>query len=84
MLALGLAGWELAVRIGGIPPYVLPAPGLILQTLVADWALLSQSLLVTLDHDSSKVFCSPLPAASALRCCSTSRGWSNIRSIPTR
>ena len=48
VLALGLAIWELVVRIGDIPPYVLPAPGLILQTLVADWALLSQSLLVTL------------------------------------
>jgi len=48
VLALGLAIWELAVRVGNIPPYVLPGPGLILQTLIADWALLSQSLLVTL------------------------------------
>jgi NitT/TauT family transport system permease protein len=48
VLALGLAVWELTVRIENIPPYVLPAPGLILRTLVADWALLSQSLLVTL------------------------------------
>jgi len=48
VLTLGLAIWELAVRIDGIPPYVLPAPGLIVQTLVNDWALLSQSLWVTL------------------------------------
>ncbi len=48
VLALGLAIWELAVRIGNVPPYILPSPGLILKTLVADWALLSQSLLVTL------------------------------------
>ncbi len=48
VLALGLVIWELVVRIGNVPPYVLPAPGLILKTLVADWALLSQSLLVTL------------------------------------
>ena len=48
MLALGLVVWELAVRISGIPPYVLPAPGLILQTLAADWGLLARSLLVTL------------------------------------
>jgi len=48
VLVLGLAIWELAVRIGNIQPYVLPGPGLILQTLIADWALLSQSLLVTL------------------------------------
>jgi NitT/TauT family transport system permease protein len=48
VLALGLAAWELVVRIKGIPPYVLPAPSLIAQTLVADWGLLSQSLIVTL------------------------------------
>ena len=36
------------MRIENIPPYVLPAPSLVLQTLVADWALLSRSLLVTL------------------------------------
>jgi NitT/TauT family transport system permease protein len=48
VLAVGLAIWELVVRIGNVPPYVLPAPSLILQTLAADWALLSQSLLVTL------------------------------------
>jgi NitT/TauT family transport system permease protein len=48
VLALGLAVWELVVRIDGIPSYVLPAPSLILRTLDADWTLLSQSLLVTL------------------------------------
>jgi NitT/TauT family transport system permease protein len=48
VLALGLAIWELVVRIENIPPYVLPAPGVILQTLAVDWALLSRSLLVTL------------------------------------
>jgi NitT/TauT family transport system permease protein len=48
VLALGLAIWELAVRIGNIPPYVLPDPLLILRTLVNDWSLLFQSLLVTL------------------------------------
>jgi NitT/TauT family transport system permease protein len=48
VLALGLAIWELAVRIGNIPPYVLPDPGLIARTLVSDWSLLFQSLLVTL------------------------------------
>jgi NitT/TauT family transport system permease protein len=48
VLALGLVIWELVVRIEAIPPYVLPAPGLILRTLFDDWSLLSQSLLVTL------------------------------------
>jgi len=48
VLALGLAAWELVVRIGGIPPYVLPAPDLVVRTLFVDRVLLSQSLLVTL------------------------------------
>jgi NitT/TauT family transport system permease protein len=48
VLAFALAIWEAAVRIEHIPPYVLPAPDLIFRTLIADWALLFQSLLVTL------------------------------------
>lgn len=40
--------WDLTVRLLAIPPYVLPGPGLVLATLVADAALLWQSLLVTL------------------------------------
>jgi NitT/TauT family transport system permease protein len=48
VLALSLAAWELVVRLANIPPYVLPAPSLILQTFMADRVLLTQSLLVTL------------------------------------
>jgi len=48
VLVLVLAFWEAAVRLGHIPPYVLPGPVLVWQTLVSDWALLGQSLLVTL------------------------------------
>jgi NitT/TauT family transport system permease protein len=48
VLALILLIWETVVRLGNIPVYVLPAPDLILQTLIADWSLLWQSLLVTL------------------------------------
>ncbi|HUI12822.1 MAG TPA: ABC transporter permease [Xanthobacteraceae bacterium] len=48
VLLLGLALWEAVVRLGHIPPYVLPDPWLIVRTLVSDWALLFQSLLVTL------------------------------------
>lgn len=44
--ALGL--WEGVVVFAAIPPYILPAPSLILATLVKDWPLLSASLLVTL------------------------------------
>ncbi len=45
---LFLAAWEALVRYEEIPPYILPGPLLILRTLVADWATLSSSLLVTL------------------------------------
>jgi NitT/TauT family transport system permease protein len=48
VLALILGLWELVVDVEGIPPYVLPAPSRILATLIADRALLWQSLLVTL------------------------------------
>jgi NitT/TauT family transport system permease protein len=40
--------WELVVRLHHIPPYVLPGPVLVLQTLLGDWGILSQSLLATL------------------------------------
>jgi NitT/TauT family transport system permease protein len=48
LLGVGLVVWELVVQLKNIPPYVLPAPSLVLQTFVNDWALLSRSLLVTL------------------------------------
>ena len=48
LLMLVLALWEIIVRIETIPPYVLPSPSLIFRTLIDDWTLLSQSLLVTL------------------------------------
>ncbi|HEY8139012.1 MAG TPA: ABC transporter permease, partial [Methylocystis sp.] len=43
-----LALWETVVRLRGIPPYVLPAPSIILQKLIEDRELLFSSLLVTL------------------------------------
>jgi NitT/TauT family transport system permease protein len=47
-LALGIVIWDLIVRIKAIPPYVLPGPALVFSTLLSDWALLSDSLAVTL------------------------------------
>ncbi len=47
-LAAGILIWDLVVRINDIQPYVLPSPGLVLRTLIADWAILWSSLLVTL------------------------------------
>ena len=48
MLALVLLAWDVVVRAFAIPPFVLPGPGLVLSTLIADGGLLWQSLLVTL------------------------------------
>ena len=48
VLALVIACWHAVVRIFAIPPFVLPGPGLVLATLIADGPLLWKSLLVTL------------------------------------
>lgn len=48
VLGLGVLAWELIVRVRELPPYVLPGPVLVLETLVEDWGLLSGSLIVTL------------------------------------
>jgi NitT/TauT family transport system permease protein len=48
VLAAGIAAWDLVVRFYSIPPYVLPGPGVVFTTLIADWSILSQSLLTTL------------------------------------
>jgi NitT/TauT family transport system permease protein len=48
VLVLGVAMWGLVVRLYHIPPYVLPGPDAVSQTLVNDWPILWQSLLTTL------------------------------------
>jgi NitT/TauT family transport system permease protein len=54
LLALGL--WEAMVRLKGIPPYILPGPLLIIETLINDWATLSQALLITLRITCAALF----------------------------
>lgn len=52
-VALGLlflVGWETLVRIEAIPPYILPGPILVLETLIRDRATLSGSLWITLEN----------------------------------
>ena len=48
LLVLVLLAWDLVVRAFAIPPFVLPGPGLVFNTLIADGGLLGHSLLVTL------------------------------------
>src|SRR6478735_10092196 len=48
VLAIGVLMWGLVVWLFAIPPFVLPGPGLVVATLIADGGLLLNSLLVTL------------------------------------
>ncbi|HVX76621.1 MAG TPA: ABC transporter permease [Bradyrhizobium sp.] len=48
VLALGIVAWGVVVRLYQIPPYVLPGPDVVFQTLVSDWPVLWRSLLTTL------------------------------------
>ncbi len=45
---IGLVIWEGGVRLFQVPPYLLPGPLLIGQTLLAEWPELFPSLLITL------------------------------------
>lgn len=47
LVALLLAAWEAAVRIGEIPHFILPAPSLVLSTLVQNWDSLAPALWFT-------------------------------------
>src|SRR5712691_12332416 len=59
--AVLLALWEIVVRFEGIPPYILPGPLLIAETLWTDGPSLLGSLLVTL-----RVTLAALAAAAVL------------------
>jgi NitT/TauT family transport system permease protein len=48
VLAALVLAWALVVKLNNLPPYVLPAPGVVLETLVEDRAVLFASMLVTL------------------------------------
>lgn len=48
VLAALVLAWALVVKLNNLPPYVLPAPGMVLETLVEDRAVLLASMLVTL------------------------------------
>ena len=48
VLLVAVLSWKLVVWIFEIPPYLLPGPDLVTQTLIADSSLLWNSLLVTL------------------------------------
>jgi NitT/TauT family transport system permease protein len=45
---VALVIWELFVRVTNLPPFLLPGPVLVIQTLVKDWGLLFPSLITTI------------------------------------
>ncbi|MBH8562980.1 ABC transporter permease [Nostoc sp. CENA67] len=45
---LALVLWDIVVRVNHLPPYILPGPILVFQTLIRDWNDLFSSLLITL------------------------------------
>lgn len=50
-LAVGILAilvWDIFVRVTKMPPYLLPGPFLVLQTLITDWNTLFPSLIITL------------------------------------
>jgi NitT/TauT family transport system permease protein len=48
VLVLMIWGWDRIVVWNAIPHYILPRPGLVASTLITDWALLFDALMVTL------------------------------------
>ncbi|MCD1627566.1 MAG: ABC transporter permease [Paracoccaceae bacterium] len=48
VLILTIIGWDRLVVWNNIPHYILPGPGLVWTTLLQDWAMLLDALLVTL------------------------------------
>ncbi len=48
VLGLSIWGWDRLVVWNAIPHYILPSPGRVMQTLIKDWPILFDALLVTL------------------------------------
>jgi NitT/TauT family transport system permease protein len=48
MLVLAIVLWDRIVVWNEIPHYILPGPGLVIETLIEDWGMLSDALWVTL------------------------------------
>ena len=44
---LPILAWDIFVRVTKMPPYLLPSPVLVLQTLISDWNTLFPSLMIT-------------------------------------
>jgi NitT/TauT family transport system permease protein len=56
MLIIAILAWEAFVRLDHIPSFELPAPSLVIYTLIEDWRTLFASLLVTLSTTLEALF----------------------------
>jgi NitT/TauT family transport system permease protein len=48
MIALGIFAWDRIVAVNEIPHYILPGPGRVWDTLIADWRVLFDALSITM------------------------------------
>ena len=48
MIVVTIFAWDQVVRINEIPHYILPGPGRVFDTLIADWPILLDALTITL------------------------------------
>ncbi|MHB2165412.1 ABC transporter permease [Alsobacter sp. R-9] len=81
VLGLAVAGWEAAVRLAGIPPYVLPAPSAVLAALWTDRAILLPALGVTLGI-TALAFASALAGGLLLGIALTRSPWAEAAFAP--
>ena len=79
--ALLLLAWEAVVRINGIPHYILPAPSLIGQELVASWSILLPSLLITLKIAALALLAAVVGGVGLAILCSLSK-WVELSLFP--
>jgi NitT/TauT family transport system permease protein len=57
VVTLAIWGWDQVVKVNEIPHYILPGPGLVVQTLIDDWSILYGSALVTLRITLFAIIC---------------------------
>lgn len=63
MILVFLALWELGVRMLQIPPYLLPAPSVVLQTLIANPAVYARATFITVGEALTGLFLGVLAGA---------------------
>ena len=84
VLAAAILGWEAAVRIAGIPHYILPAPSLVLATLRDNFGSLAEHGCFTLKITFGALLLSAVLGGVRWRRCSRCRAGSSWRCSRSR